>query len=92
MGVLQVILNAIDFAMPITEAVIAPRFCATSDPIDVSNRISRHTQLGLEAMGYRVIRSHLSYDYAGVHAIWIEDGVPTGAADPAYGAGMAVAV
>ncbi len=92
MGVLQAILNAVDFGMPVTEAVIAPRFSATSDAIDVSNRISRHTGRALEAMGYAVIRSHLSYAFASVQAILIEDGVPSGASDITYGGGMALAV
>ena len=39
MGVLQVILNTLDFGMSIFDAVAAPRFSATSDLIDVSNRV-----------------------------------------------------
>lgn len=39
MGVLHVILNALDFGMTMVEAVSAPRFSATSDAIDISNRI-----------------------------------------------------
>jgi gamma-glutamyltranspeptidase/glutathione hydrolase len=39
MGVLHVILNALDFDMTMVEAVSAPRFSATSDTIDISNRI-----------------------------------------------------
>src|SRR3546814_10680587 len=39
MGVMQAIVNMIDFEMPVLDAVVAPRFSATSDLIDVSNRI-----------------------------------------------------
>ncbi len=91
MGVLQVILNAIDFAMPMAEAVSAPRFSATSDIIDVSNRIPRFVTDVLEGEGYEIARSPFSHPFASVHAIKIEDGVVTGWADPNHD-GMALAV
>jgi gamma-glutamyltranspeptidase / glutathione hydrolase len=82
MGILQVILNVIDFGMSITEAVTAPRICATSDVIDVVNRIPRYVTREVEAMGYTVRRSYRSYHFAGVHAILIDGGRLSGAADP----------
>jgi gamma-glutamyltranspeptidase/glutathione hydrolase len=91
MGVLQVILNVVDFGMPILEAVSAPRVSATSDAIDVSNRIPNYVTRELEAQGYQVRRSPLSYPFASVHAIRIEGGRVTGAADPNHD-GMARAV
>ncbi|MDP6705133.1 MAG: gamma-glutamyltransferase [Alphaproteobacteria bacterium] len=90
-GVLQVILNVIDFDMGITEAVVAPRFSANSNLIDVSNRIPAFVTDALAADGYGIQRSHLSYTFAAVHAIRIDDGQPTGAADPGHD-GMALAV
>ena len=36
MGVLQVLLNMLDFKMPVVEAVSAPRFSATSNAIDIT--------------------------------------------------------
>ncbi|RME94258.1 MAG: gamma-glutamyltransferase, partial [Alphaproteobacteria bacterium] len=69
MGVLQAILNVVDFGMNAQEAVMAPRFCTNSDTIDITNRITRRTQAALEAMGYPVRRSPLSYHFAGVHAL-----------------------
>ena len=48
MGVLQAILNIIDFGMSMPEAVAAPRFSATSNAIDVSNRIPRFVTSVLE--------------------------------------------
>src|SRR5260370_34477353 len=39
MGVLHVILNALDFDMTMVEAVSAPRFSATSGAVGMSNRI-----------------------------------------------------
>ena len=91
MGVFQVVLNALEHGMGITEAVVAPRFSATSDVIDVSNRIPRYLTDELAAMGYTIARSHLSYAFASVHAIRIQDGRITGAADPNHD-GMALAV
>jgi gamma-glutamyltranspeptidase/glutathione hydrolase len=90
MGVVQVLLNSIDFDMSMLEAVCAPRFSGTSDAIDVSNRIPRAVTDALEAEGYQVIRSPYGYDFAWVHGIRIVDGVPYGAADPAAD-GMALA-
>jgi gamma-glutamyltranspeptidase/glutathione hydrolase len=64
------------------DAVAAPRFCATSDTIDVVNRIPRFVTDQLAAMGYPVRRSYRSYHFAGAHAIRIEGGKWYGAADP----------
>ena len=91
MGMLQTILNVVDHDMSISEAVSAPRFSATSDAIDVSNRIPRYVTQELERAGYEVIRNHQSYVFALVHAIQIEAGHVTGGADPG-GDGMALAV
>ena len=91
MGVLQAILNIVDFAMPMADAVAAPRFSATSNLIDVSNRIPAYTTRALEAQGYGIARSYLSYAFAAVHGIKIEDGLWSGGADPSHD-GMALAV
>ena len=91
MGVLQGILNALDFGMPISDAVAAPRFSTNSDTIDVCNRIPRFVTDELEKIGYPVARSYLSYHFAGVHGIRIDDGVWSGGADPGRD-GMALIV
>jgi gamma-glutamyltranspeptidase / glutathione hydrolase len=91
MGVLQAILNTIDFDMSISDAVAAPRFSATSDVIDVSNRMPRSVTRELEQQDYTVARSYLSYAIAAVHAIRIDGGIWTGGADPGHD-GMALAV
>jgi len=91
MGNLQAILNAVDFGMTAQEAVSAPRFCATSDTIEVTNRILRSTQRELEARGYPVMRHPFSHMFPLVHAIRLRDGRLDGGADPA-GDGMAMAV
>ena len=84
MGVLQVTLNALAFDMPILEAVSAARFSATSDAIDVSNRIPRRTEAALRERGYAVNRSPLSYGFGAVHALKRDGGKWTGAADPGH--------
>lgn len=91
MGNLQAILNAVDFGMNAQEAVAAPRFCATSDTIEVTNRILRSTQRALEARGYAVKRHAFSYMFPLVHAVRIVDGRLDGGADPA-GDGLAAQV
>ncbi|MEM7077618.1 MAG: gamma-glutamyltransferase [Pseudomonadota bacterium] len=82
MGVLHALLNMIDFQMPVLDAVSAPRFSATSNAIDISNRIPDYTVEPLQAAGYEVIRSPLSYGFAAVHAITRTDAGLRGAADP----------
>jgi gamma-glutamyltranspeptidase / glutathione hydrolase len=84
MGVLQVLLNALDFEMTMVEAVSAPRFSATSDAIDIANRIPWGVQRGLEALGYEVVRSPYTFGFAAVHAIRVHDDGLDGGADPGH--------
>ncbi|HUS53306.1 MAG TPA: gamma-glutamyltransferase [Thermohalobaculum sp.] len=91
MGVLQGILNAVDFGMTAQEAVSAPRFCTTSDTIDITNRILRRTEAALKAMGYPVRRSALGFHFAGVHAARRTAAGWDGGADPGRD-GMALSV
>jgi gamma-glutamyltranspeptidase/glutathione hydrolase len=83
MGVLQVVLNVLDHGMPIVEAVCAPRFSATSNAIDVSNRIPRAVERTLAEDGYEVVRSPLSYTFGWVHGIEVTSAGLAGGADPA---------
>lgn len=82
MGVLQAVLNVLDFDMKMSDAVASPRFSATSDIIDVTNRIPRSETRELEAQGYQVERSPQTFGIAWVHGIRIVDGNPDGGADP----------
>jgi gamma-glutamyltranspeptidase / glutathione hydrolase len=75
--------------MTALEAVSAPRICATSDTIWITNRILRSTEAELIRMGYPVKRSPLTFYFAGLHGIRIVDGKPDGAADPGRD-GMAI--
>jgi len=84
MGVLQVLLNAIDFDMTMVEAVSAPRFSATSNAIDVSNRIPRVVERELTVQGYEVIRNPRTYGFASVHAIRVHPDGLDGGADPGH--------
>ena len=82
MGVLQGILNVIDFDMNAQAAVAAPRICVTSEVIDLTNRIPRFIEAELQERGYPTRRSHLSYHFAGVHAIRLTGACWDGGADP----------
>jgi gamma-glutamyltranspeptidase/glutathione hydrolase len=91
MGILQGILNAVDFNMNMLEAVSSPRFTANSNTIDVCNRIPRFITNELETLGYPIARNYRSYTFAGVHGIRIKDGKLDGGADPNHD-GMALEV
>ncbi len=91
-AVLQVLLNVLDWGMTMSQAVAAPRFSATTNAIDISNRIPRSTQQALEAMGYEVNRSPMSFPFAAPHGITMWEGRLEGGADPqrdGYAAGVA---
>jgi gamma-glutamyltranspeptidase/glutathione hydrolase len=81
-AIAQVLLNLLDWGMTMQEAVMAPRFSATTDAIDISNRIPRSVQAGVESLGYEVHRSPLSFPFAAPHGISLWDGVLEGGADP----------
>ncbi|WP_236020527.1 gamma-glutamyltransferase [Sabulicella rubraurantiaca] len=81
-AILQALVNLLDFGMTMQESVQAPRFSATSDALDIGNRIPRATQQALEAMGYEVRRSPASYPFAAVHGIAMWEGRLEGGADP----------
>ena len=81
-AILQVLLNVLDWGMTMQEAMMAPRFSATTDEIDISNRIPRRTETALAAMGYGIRRNFHSYPFAAVHGITLFDGRLAGGADP----------
>ena len=83
MGILQVTLNVLDFGMTMLEAVSSPRFSATGNAIDLSNRIPRSTERELTGLGYSTVRSPLSHTFAWVHGIKVTPDGLEGGADPA---------
>ena len=92
-AILQAILNVLDWGMGMQEAVAAPRFSATTEVIDICNRIPRSVQREVEEFGYEVRRSALSYAFAAPHGITLWDRRLEGGADPqrdGYAAGVAV--
>ena len=91
MGVLHVVLNALDFDMTMVEAVSAPRFSATSDAIDISNRIQGRIERELQGLGYPVVRSPYTFGFAAVHGIRVHDDGLDGGADPGHD-GVVIAV
>lgn len=82
MGVLQTVLNVLDFGMAIDRAVAAPRFSATSNAIDLSNRIPRSVARTLSDMGYDVKYRPFNYTFSWVHALEFTSGGLVGGADP----------
>ena len=74
----------IDFKMPVLDAVSAPRFSATSNAIDITNRIPGYLVEPLEAEGYEVIRAPSSFGIAAVHAIETTEAGVRGGADPGH--------
>jgi gamma-glutamyltranspeptidase/glutathione hydrolase len=84
MGVLQALLNVIDFDMSMVQAVSAPRFSATSNAIDITNRIPGYLTDPLAAEGYEIIRSALTFGIAAVHGLRINDYALSGGADPGH--------
>ena len=91
MGVLQALMNVIDFDMSMQEAVSAPRFSSTSNAIDIMNRIPGYVVEPLAEQGYEIIRSPLTFGIAAVHGIRVDNGNLTGGADPGHD-GVALAV
>jgi gamma-glutamyltranspeptidase/glutathione hydrolase len=81
-AIAQVLVNVLDWGMTMQEAVQAPRFSSTSETVDISNRIPKGVQRAVEAMGYKVKRSPMSYPFAAPHGITMFDGVLEGGADP----------
>ena len=84
MGVLQALLNVIDFDMSMSDAVSAPRFSSTSNAIDIMNRIPDYVVEPLREEGYEVIRNALTFGIAAVHGIRIDGDRLSGGADPGH--------
>ena len=82
MGVLQTILNVLDFGTSMSEAVALPRFSATSNVIDVTNRIPHRITEQLKSDGYDIIRSPKSFGVSWVHGIRVTENGLEGGADP----------
>ena len=82
MGVLQALLNMIDFDMSIVEAINAPRFSATSNLIDITNRIPEYNVAPLRNEGYEIVRSPYGFEIGRVHGISHQAGQLQGGADP----------
>ena len=69
----------------LTKPAPAPRFSATSNLIDISNRIPGYAVEPLESEGYQIERSPLTIAFAAPHAIDFHKGQPLrGGADPSH--------
>ncbi len=82
MGVLQTILNILDFGMAVDSAVAAPRFSSTSNAIDLSKRIPRSVARELSDLGYTIRHNPYGFAFSSVHALEFTENGVTGGADP----------
>ena len=93
-GVLQVIMNIIDFGMTPVEAVSAPRVHCEDEQVDLEPRAYFSTQEDLRARGHKVVKSERSYDpaFSRVHLATLDPatGRLDGAADPRDRGGLAI--
>ena len=93
-GVLQTIVNMIDFGMTPVEAVAAPRVHCEGGQVDVEARVYFAVKDELEARGHVVAKSGYSYDpffaLAHVAALDLDTGRLGGAADPRGRGGLAI--
>ena len=90
-AIVQSIVNVVDFGMSPFEAVAAPRISATSNVVDVSNRIPRYVTDELERRGHPIARSFQGFAFGAPHMLCRNNGNWTGGADPQRD-GMALAV
>lgn len=81
----QILIDVLDFEMPLHDALNAPRFFPVRQTLAVENRISDATLAVLQAKGWKIqpLGSISSY-FGGVHAVQIQrtNGTLVGAADP----------
>ena len=93
-GVMQVIVNIIDFGMTPVEAVSAPRVHCEDEQVDLESRTYFATQEALQARGHKVVKSERSYDpaFSRVHLATLDPatGRLDGAADPRDRGGLAI--
>jgi gamma-glutamyltranspeptidase/glutathione hydrolase len=81
----QIIVNVIDFHMPINQAIDAPRFYPVREHLVMENRFPTKVQKRLKKMGHVIhLTGPLDVYFGGAHAILIDqtDGSMHGAADP----------
>ena len=93
-GVLQGIVNVVDFGMSPVESVSAPRIHCEEEQVDLEPRAYFAVRDELEARGHMVVKGALSYDpfFAMVHMATRDPatGRLSGAADPRGRAGLAI--
>jgi gamma-glutamyltranspeptidase/glutathione hydrolase len=81
----QILIDIIDFDMPLNEALNAPRFFPVRHILAIENRIPDSTQVAMRARGWRVEPlGSISTYFGGVQAIQIDttSGALIGASDP----------
>jgi gamma-glutamyltranspeptidase/glutathione hydrolase len=91
-GVLQCIVNVVDFGMTPTEAVVAPRFHSEGTPVFCEQRVPRRTVDALRRRGVPLEQSLFNYhaSFSRPQLVLIEDGRCRAASDPRSDGGAAM--
>ncbi len=91
-GVLQCIVNIVDFGMTPVEAVVAPRFHSEGSPVFCELRIPRRTVDAMRRRGVPLEQSlyHYHASFSRPQLVMIEDGVLRAASDPRSDGGTAI--
>lgn len=91
-GVLQCIVNVVDFGMSPVEAVVAPRFHSEGTPVFCELRMPRRTVDALRRRGVPLEQSPFHYhaSFARPQLVLVEDGRLRAASDPRSDGGTAI--
>jgi gamma-glutamyltranspeptidase/glutathione hydrolase len=90
-AILQVIVNVLDFHMPVADAITAPRIHFEEDALQAEGDIPAKAVDELRTWGYNVTHwpGHNMY-FGGAHTVAMEDGHLVAAGDPRRGGSVAV--
>ena len=78
----QILVNIIDFNMPLDEAINKPRIHATTSTVHIEGGISEEVISVLEQLGHKTeLHPELDKYFGGAHAVMIVDGLLYGSAD-----------
>ena len=90
-AVTQALSNVLDFGMSPAEAVSAPRLHSEGRPVFAEGRFSQRTINALRDRGMPIVQKPANYlaSFGRVQLIALDDGRPTGAADPRNDGGIA---
>ncbi len=89
-AILQVISNVLDFGLPLTAAVNAPRIHFEQNTLQIEGGIPQSTVDAMRARGYNVVQwPDRNMYFGGAHAVALAGGTPMAAGDPRRGGAVA---